>query len=307
MSKRRTLHVASQGFRPQLVEIAPDAEDPISKRFDLIKNEDNMLNANITELEEGTKSRNRAFQNRLDEIWSLTADWEAKLKTESREAAETILNMREQYEIQMEKFLASLLSETKQIFDRFDNQLLPAESERVDVIEANKEMFVKETVPTQIERQSGEVSRQLKKAYETFDIEKQKEAKREKKFVNRASDYLQNTAQRFNDEDALMAACFYSLEEDVVESERRAARSYDRKFDNSVGAIVELNNVMKAESTMRESEDIDVLMTVLETQKLLQKVVLEHFGDTDKLPGEEAVPFPKFPKLENRMKKKTKK
>ncbi len=46
------------------------------------------------------------------------------------------------------------------------------------MIEKNLDYFIKETVPQTIEKQSGEVSRQLKRAYETFDIEKKKEEKR---------------------------------------------------------------------------------------------------------------------------------
>ena len=62
---RRTLHFTTKGFKPQIVDIAPDAEDPPSKRQELIQNEDDVLDKNLFELEEGTKARNRAFQNRL--------------------------------------------------------------------------------------------------------------------------------------------------------------------------------------------------------------------------------------------------
>ena len=47
----------------------------------------------------------------------------------------------------------------------------------------------------------------------------------------------------------------------------------------------------------RQSEDNEVLDTVIETQGLLQQTVLEHFG-TKSL---EAPPTKKFNKLENRM------
>jgi hypothetical protein len=62
----RTLHyTASSGYRPQLVEIAPDATDPASKRYHTIEEEDNNLNRNLGELEEGTRARNREFLRRL--------------------------------------------------------------------------------------------------------------------------------------------------------------------------------------------------------------------------------------------------
>lgn len=59
-----------------------------------------------------------------------------------------------------------------------DNEVIPSEVERLDDIDKSLDVFIKETVPAQIEKRSGEVSRQLRRAYETFDIEKQKEKKR---------------------------------------------------------------------------------------------------------------------------------
>lgn len=139
---------------------------------------DKLLDGQISELDQGTRARNRAFQERLDEIWRSTAAFEAKLRTEAREAVETILNMKESYQSHIEKWNTDLQAEINGIFDRVDNELLPEQSARVDVIDASLDVFVKETVPAAIERQSGEVSRQLRRAYETFEIEKKKERKR---------------------------------------------------------------------------------------------------------------------------------
>ena len=84
MSGKRILHITNPGLRPQLVDIAPDAENSPSKRYALIANEvrypcaalcficvnpsllqDQNLEKNLKELEEGTKARNREFQDRL--------------------------------------------------------------------------------------------------------------------------------------------------------------------------------------------------------------------------------------------------
>ena len=70
------------------------------------------------------------------------------------------------------------MNELNSVFDKIDQEILPIESARVDTIDNNLDTFVRETVPSAIERQSGEVSRQLRRAYETFDIEKKKELKR---------------------------------------------------------------------------------------------------------------------------------
>lgn len=132
----------------------------------------------IVELDEGTKARNRAYQDRIDEVWRSTAGFEAKLRTEAKEAVETILNMKDDYQNHIDKWNRELQAEINSIFDKVDNELIPEQSARVDVIDENLAIFVKDIVPAAIERQSGEVSRQLRRAYETFEIEKKKERKR---------------------------------------------------------------------------------------------------------------------------------
>jgi len=146
------------------------------------------------------------------------------------------------------------------------------------VIEENKDFFVKETVPATIEKQSGEVSRQLKKAYEAFDISKQKEMNREKKFVFKANSHIQYTAQRFEDENKIMTATFFNLEDDIVENERRSARIALHQWDKAMMSVKELRDVNEKEKGVREIEDTDLLDTVIETQQLLQETILEHFG-----------------------------
>jgi len=159
-----------------------------------------------------------------------------------------------------------------------DLERYPNECKRVDVIEENKDFFVKETVPATIEKQSGEVSRQLKKAYEAFDISKQKEMNREKKLVFKANSHIQYTAQRFEDENKIMTATFFNLEDDIVENERRSARIALHQWDKAMTSVKELRDVNEKERDVREIEDTDLLDTVIETQQLLQETILEHFG-----------------------------
>lgn len=126
----------------------------------------------------GTKARNRAFQDRLDEVWHSTEGWEAKLKTEAKEAVETILNLRDDYQKHLDKLTVSLQNEINAIYDKFDLESIVKETHRIDIIEKEVDVFFKKVVPVTIEQQSGEVSRQLRRTYETFDIEKKKELKR---------------------------------------------------------------------------------------------------------------------------------
>ena len=171
------------------------------------------------------------FENRLNEVWDMSHIWEARLKTEKEEAIDSIAALKSEYQSHLDKFKNSMLSEITKTFNRFDNDLYPIEEKRVNVIEKDYKYYFANTVPAAIEAQSGEVSRQLKKEYETFDIEKQKERNREKKFILRANEHIQNSAQRDLDEAALLSACFYNLTDDVIEHERRAARMHNRRLD----------------------------------------------------------------------------
>ena len=91
--------------------------------------------------------------------------------------------------------------------------------------------------------------------------------------VEKASNHLQNTAQRFEDENALMSSCFFNLEDDIVNHEAHAARMHLIKNAAAIDRIVALSDISKKETTTREAEDLDVLDTLIETQELLQQTV----------------------------------
>ena len=69
-------------------------------------------------------------------------------------------------------------NELTAIFNHIDNDLIPPQTDRIIQLEKETKEYFGNTVPNVIEQQSGEVSRQLKKQYETFDIEKQKAQKK---------------------------------------------------------------------------------------------------------------------------------
>ena len=84
---------------------------------------------------------------------------------------------------------------------------------------------------------------------------------------------MQNTAQRFDDETALMSSCFFNLEDDIMEYERHAARLHLIRNAAAIEAVAHLNAVSDVEAKTRATEDVDVLDTVIETQGLLQQTV----------------------------------
>lgn len=97
---------------------------------------------------------------------------------------------------------------------------------------------------------------------------------REKKLVEKSSDHIQSTAQRFEDENALMSSSFFNLEDDIVNYEVHAARLYLLKNSTAIDRIVTLNDISTNEKATREAEDMEVLDTLIETQELLQQTVI---------------------------------
>ena len=100
---------------------------------------------------------------------------------------------------------------------------------------------------------------------------------RETKLVEKANKHIYNTAQRFDDENALMSSCFYNLEDDIYEYERNAARLHQLKNALYINSISKLNHISELETKTRTNEDIEVLDTLIETQTLLQQTVSIYF------------------------------
>lgn len=96
---------------------------------------------------------------------------------------------------------------------------------------------------------------------------------RESKLVQRASKHIQKSAQRFLDEQAFVSSSFFLLEDDIVEYERRAARSHLAQNDRAIQHAEELESISEEEALSRKDEDVVVLDTVIETQQVLQQMV----------------------------------
>ena len=96
---------------------------------------------------------------------------------------------------------------------------------------------------------------------------------REQKIVKNANEHIQLTAQRLVDEDALTAACFFSLEDDIIEKERRASRMHLFRYDTGVKKLIHMKNVLEEECSARLAEDSILLDTLIESQQLLQHTV----------------------------------
>merc|ERR1711865_1337348 len=121
--------------------------------------------------------------------------------------------------------------ERKALFDtmeNFHNEVIPPQDRRMAEDEKTVEVFVSETVPDIIDRQSGIVSRKLKKAHDTFDIENAKVMKREEKIISRYQRHVERTAQAFEDERATRRGKFMLIEEEMCDAERQGDRQEEQ-------------------------------------------------------------------------------
>lgn len=96
---------------------------------------------------------------------------------------------------------------------------------------------------------------------------------RENKLILRAGQHIQKTSQRFEDESAFLSSSFFTVEDDIIEYERREARRLLIREANAIKKRNALKSVLDKEIDERVSEDKEVLDTVLETQNLLQQMV----------------------------------
>jgi vacuolar-type H+-ATPase catalytic subunit A/Vma1 len=94
----------------------------------------------------------------------------------------------------------------------------------------------------------------------------------------RAAKHFQKTAQRFEDEDGFSSSTFFNLENDIISHERTSARMTLIRNARAIATVSDLMEISTTEAKARESEDIIVLDTVIETQHLLQETVCDcHF------------------------------
>lgn len=96
--------------------------------------------------------------------------------------------------------------------------------------------------------------------------------------------HMQKTAQRFEDESAFSSACFFTLEDEIVQYERQASRLYHIRNNKAFINTGHIYDLWLNEQTKRQSEDIEVLDTVIQTQQLLQDTILMHFGSKAEAP-----------------------
>jgi len=265
-------------YSPVHVKRAPVADAPETKRAKPISGQQDALLEQMSVLEASTKARNQELYKHLDAIETRGRRWEAKLRVETEERDRAHAALLAHFDGALAEAAAVEEGALMAVMEKFHGDLIPAQEERMTASETEVDHFVKVTVPTVIDRQSGIVARKLQKAHDTFDIENAKILKREQKITVRFDKHVQRSAQSFEDERATRRAKFTVLGEDIDDVERLDDRAEERHNSAAHNSIVALRTQLEDECTVREKEDNTLLDSMIYSQMKLQASVLEAFG-----------------------------
>ncbi|KAJ1460639.1 hypothetical protein M885DRAFT_458759 [Pelagophyceae sp. CCMP2097] len=265
-------------YRPVGVNTVPDSEVPPSKRCSVISEQETALDSNISVLEVSTRSRNRELQQHLEAIDARGRRFEAQLRVEAEDRLRAVEALQQHFDDGLARGLKAEEDGLMAIMESFHGTLIPAQEARMAASAAEIDVFVKETVPTVIDRQSGIVARKLQKAHDTFAIENAKIAKRESKIVERFEGHTSRTAQSFEDERATRRSKFTLLREAAEDVERADDRLEEQHTAAAHNSLLALSAQLEAEKATREREDNTLLDSMMFSQRKLQQTILEAFG-----------------------------
>lgn len=265
-------------YSPVKARRAPLAEAEPTKRAEPIAKHIDGLNDEMTALEASTRIRNEELHKHLDAIATRVQNWEAKLQVEvvERDKASAFLGTH------FDEILATASKEEESnlmsVMEGFHGDGIPQQFARQSKLEEDVTEFVDVTVPTVIDRLTGEVKRKLQKAHDTFDIENAKILKREQKITQRFAVHIQKSAQAFEDERATRKAKLTVLSEDCFEAERQDDRAEERHTSACHHSILDVKKELAEEVGVREREDNTLLDSMIYSQSKLQQSVLTAFG-----------------------------
>lgn len=145
----------------------------------------------------------------------------------------------------------------------------------------NFRQFVDVQVPKVVEELQGNVVRQLQKSHETFHIDNTKLLKREKRIVDRFENHQQNTQRWFTMEGTKRHEKFRSLTEDMNNTMRVDDRQTESSQGSNFTTLVAVESELDTESSVRNTEDMEILEKLSDAMAALQTSILTNFGQSE--------------------------
>lgn len=254
-----------------------------SKRANQIEYVEDNLQVDMEELKAAAHAYNMNFQQRLEAVKLRGCELEAKLELEHDAMMTSIVQLRNKAEKQVQSTFVVLEQKILSHFARLESQEIISQEKKLREHESEFRSFAYTTVPNIVENKlQGPITRKLEKSQETFDIENAKIRKREKKTLHTLESNERKTDANFRSENVRRVAKFLEREEEFHHVMRVDNRSVERVQSTHFKKLVALRAQLKAESVLREKEDLIILDNLSSSLGRLQASVLENLGEHDK-------------------------
>ena len=268
----------SYGGKTMSLQHAESPHSRVSKRYDAITDGAQKLENDQTFLRAQAIAKNRAFILRVEALHERIGRWKVRVAQET-EARET-------EDAQIRVALATKLADLEDRFMRrldaehakIEEEEVPAVHARYDAWYADFREFVDVTVPDVIERQQGTVTRHLKKARGSFEIDVTKLMQREQEIRDNFAAHVTDAMRMQKQETRTRTRDQLLLEEVVNERTRVWDRCEEDFYAPYMEQITEMKAAMEDEVVVRAENDMVVLETMKESMDRLQQVVLTNFG-----------------------------
>ncbi|KAL3665745.1 hypothetical protein V7S43_009176 [Phytophthora oleae] len=271
--------IAPPGGPSSRVTRPPNDFPSESKRADEIEDAEEDLEVDMEELKAAVHAYNVDFQQRIDAVKQRGRDLEEKLGTEHNDMMSSIEQLRTVFRKQFQTSFVMLEQKTLSHFGRLEAQDITTQEKKLHECESEFRTFAYTTVPEIMEKLQGTITRKLEKNHETFDIENAKIQKREKKTLHALESNERKTEASFRTENARRVAKFQEREEEFHHVMRVDNRSVERDQSTHMQGLVALHAQLRAESALREKEDLEILDNLSSSFGRLQASILENLGE----------------------------
>ena len=276
----RTVSIPAPAGKTKEVIVASSPNTKKSKRYDHITEEADKLQSDQTYLRAQAIAKNRAFEQRVVALHERIKRWEERCAEETevreREDASIRVAVSSKLAVLTEDFLTKLY----QKYDGIEAQSNENGTVADKFVAWHKEFrhFVDVIVPDIIEQQQGEVTRHLKKARETFDIDNTKLMKRESQIIERFEEHQIRTRNDFEQENKTRLRAQRVLEELIDERNRVFDRCEEVFYAPFMTQIQECKELMEKCVADRKVNDVVTLESMKASMDKIQKVILGNFG-----------------------------
>lgn len=270
--------IAPPGGKLSRVILPAVSMPPDSKRSQLIENAEDDLEKEMDVLKADTVVRNMEIEARLEEIRVQGMRWKEKLSREVACRDETHTAILAEWNAMFLSFNTACEKEINLEFNQVENQEIPPEGKRHEVLLNCFRAFVDIEVPAIIEELQGSVTRSLAKSHETFDIDNDKLMKREERIIDRFVKHQKHTSKAFGIEASTRFKKFQTIGEDIQDTRRVDDRQSESIMVETMDRLVAMKAELLAVAGIRERDDLEMLEKLTQAMSKLQTSVLTNFG-----------------------------